>query len=182
MNCKNCNFEINEGALFCPKCGTKVEREENRPMFCAGCGKPLNENDAFCSGCGKKQGAEEQVPTYSQPVYAPPVNPQPEQKPKSVSKKNSVLSMAFGIASLFCGLFSWYYICPFIFIAGSIIFGSLSNSKREAYLKEAGEPNGFVRAGKITTTISIPVTIVLGIIGVVLFGLFVYAIAQGINY
>lgn len=181
MNCKNCNFEIDDSALFCPKCGTKTEREEKKTVFCTGCGKQLNENDAFCSSCGKKQGAQEQAPTYSQPVYAPTVNATAEQKPKNVSKKNSILSMAFGIASVFCGLFSWYYICPFIFIAGSIIFGTLSNSKREEYLREAGEQNGFTRAGKITTIVSIPLTIVFGIIGIVLFGFLVYAIAQGIN-
>ncbi|MBQ7906677.1 MAG: zinc ribbon domain-containing protein [Clostridia bacterium] len=209
MECKNCGNLLNEDSIFCAACGTAVEKEEKKEIeiatcggcgrlireenkfcphcgyemkketLCKGCGQKLAEGTRFCPSCGTKaqetQGQEPPRPAQQ------PASEQPASEPKAVSKKNSILSMAFGIASVFCGLFSWYYICPFIFIAGSIIFGSLSNSKREAYIREAGEPNGFTKAGKITTTVSIPVTIVFGIIGVVLFGVFVYAIAQGMN-
>lgn len=197
--CPSCNRLTKAENRFCPHCGAVIKKKE----ACVTCGRELDEGAKFCPQCGTKTGESSSPaeprqesnpvynqpmqphapvrPVYEQPVYTPPVNEQSVQKPRNVSKKNSVLSMAFGIASLFCGLFSWYYICPFIFIAGSIIFGSLSNSKREAYIREAGEQNGFTRAGKITTTISIPVTIVLGIIGVIVFSLFVYTIAKGFN-
>lgn len=28
MFCKNCRYKLDEGDLFCPKCGTKVEHED----------------------------------------------------------------------------------------------------------------------------------------------------------
>lgn len=199
VTCPSCERLTRGENKFCPHCGAELKKKQ----ACASCGSEIDEGARFCPRCGTKTGEGSKPeearqepspvynqpmqahapvrPVYEQPVYEPPVNAPVEQKPKNVSKKNSILSMAFGIASVFCGLFSWYYICPFIFIAGSIIFGSLSNSKREAYLREAGEQNGFTRAGKITTIVSIPLTIVFGIIGIVLFGFLVYAIAQGIN-
>lgn len=32
MNCKNCGQKLDEGALFCTKCGTKVEIQETKPV------------------------------------------------------------------------------------------------------------------------------------------------------
>lgn len=63
MICQHCNNEIVEGALFCTKCGTKVEPvvkkvepKEATPLFCTNCGNSLNPGGKFCTNCGQPIG------------------------------------------------------------------------------------------------------------------------------
>jgi predicted amidophosphoribosyltransferase len=62
--CPNCGAEIEEGILFCSKCGTKLEIpapaapvKEEKPDFkvCPTCGSKLTLEAAFCPSCGTKQ-------------------------------------------------------------------------------------------------------------------------------
>ncbi|MBR5983657.1 MAG: zinc ribbon domain-containing protein [Bacteroidales bacterium] len=53
MNCSKCNAEIDDNAMFCPECGSKIEKQ----VFCANCGAKLEEGAAFCSNCGEKTQA-----------------------------------------------------------------------------------------------------------------------------
>lgn len=55
--CKNCGNELKENALFCGKCGTKVEKPKKR--FCFKCGNELKENASFCGRCGTKVKKDE---------------------------------------------------------------------------------------------------------------------------
>ena len=50
MRCTKCNAEIEDSAMFCPECGSKIERV----VFCASCGAKLEGGATFCSNCGKK--------------------------------------------------------------------------------------------------------------------------------
>ena len=50
MKCQNCGSELEEGALFCKECGTKVKTVK----FCRECGSPLSMGVKFCSNCGAK--------------------------------------------------------------------------------------------------------------------------------
>lgn len=49
MLCSNCKTNLQEGALFCHKCGTKVENNN-----CSSCGKELIKDALFCPYCGEK--------------------------------------------------------------------------------------------------------------------------------
>jgi ribosomal protein L40E len=53
MKCLKCNAEIDDNAMFCPECGSKIEK----PAFCANCGAKLEDGATFCSNCGEKTQA-----------------------------------------------------------------------------------------------------------------------------
>ena len=63
-NCAKCGSALPEEAVFCPNCGSKVER----PCKCASCGFILDSDAVFCSNCGSKvesmqrQNAPDSVP------------------------------------------------------------------------------------------------------------------------
>ena len=59
-----------------------------------------------------------------------------------------------------------------IFLIPAIVFIIISKKQRNNYVSQAGKDNGFSRAGKILSTIAIPVTIFFGIIGLMITGLF----------
>ncbi len=48
--CPECGKEIEEGAVFCSKCGKKLNNE----LKCSYCGLKIKEEDKFCSKCGNK--------------------------------------------------------------------------------------------------------------------------------
>lgn len=51
MICKNCNSEIPDNLVTCPKCGSNTNVEVQ--LFCKHCGAELNKEDEFCTSCGK---------------------------------------------------------------------------------------------------------------------------------
>lgn len=51
MFCKNCGNELEEGALFCSKCGTHKDSTD-KYLYCERCGTKITEDAAFCIGCG----------------------------------------------------------------------------------------------------------------------------------
>ena len=54
MQCKVCHSELNDNAIFCPKCGTPIEKKASK--FCPNCGTKANDGDLFCSNCGFRFG------------------------------------------------------------------------------------------------------------------------------
>ena len=52
--CTNCGSRIEEGYLFCIRCGTKYESEPTvtKDKFCTNCGAKAGENSVFCEQCG----------------------------------------------------------------------------------------------------------------------------------
>ncbi len=51
MICKNCNSEIPDNLVSCPKCGSNTNVDIQ--LFCKHCGAKLNKDDEFCTSCGK---------------------------------------------------------------------------------------------------------------------------------
>lgn len=54
-NCQNCQTQISDETLFCPKCGTKQVEQKS---FCSGCGLQITKETVFCPRCGKNQKAQ----------------------------------------------------------------------------------------------------------------------------
>ncbi|HHX94900.1 MAG TPA: zinc ribbon domain-containing protein [Clostridia bacterium] len=50
MFCQNCGNGLPEGAVFCSKCGVKVQQHNTN--ICSACESTLPEDAAFCIGCG----------------------------------------------------------------------------------------------------------------------------------
>lgn len=50
--CNNCGIELDDVAVFCPKCGLPVEN--NVDVYCSQCGHKVNKDNKFCESCGKK--------------------------------------------------------------------------------------------------------------------------------
>lgn len=48
--CPQCGSKLNEGAVFCGKCGMSLATNEKK--FCSSCGKQLEPNCKFCPNCG----------------------------------------------------------------------------------------------------------------------------------
>lgn len=53
VKCQNCGAEI-VGSDFCFNCGEKVEKFDGTSDFCPKCGTKNNKNTNFCVGCGHK--------------------------------------------------------------------------------------------------------------------------------
>ena len=54
--CSHCGHKYKPGALFCEKCGTKLNRN-----VCANCGKELSGDSLFCPYCGTKIGGQDET-------------------------------------------------------------------------------------------------------------------------
>ena len=132
--------------------------------FCRYCGNKIEDDARFCNNCGAKVEVEapkaEPAPTYA---YATKEEPKEE-----VSKGGAVTSMVFGIISTFTSIFCYVPFAFFIFTALSIVFISISNSKRNAYLNAGGTSNGFVGAAKATSIVGLVLTILFTIVGFII--------------
>lgn len=56
--CEKCGSELEEGSMFCDRCGAPVsKKEEPKPkrQFCFKCGYELEVGSLFCDRCGAKQ-------------------------------------------------------------------------------------------------------------------------------
>jgi RNA polymerase subunit RPABC4/transcription elongation factor Spt4 len=56
VRCPRCNTDLPEDAVFCQKCGLKMETSSPSPVsvgaFCAHCGRELRSEAKFCPRCG----------------------------------------------------------------------------------------------------------------------------------
>lgn len=50
MNCPNCNEELEEGSIFCPGCGEKINKDDFKE--CPDCGTSNKSDAIYCNSCG----------------------------------------------------------------------------------------------------------------------------------
>ena len=67
--CSNCGAPLDNDALFCTECGTKVEIPRN---VCPNCGAGVEDGQAFCTECGTPLNA---VSAANAPIHAPVEQP-----------------------------------------------------------------------------------------------------------
>ena len=53
--CKNCGATIEDGALSCVYCGTKININNSNVERCHKCGKEIKPGALFCPNCGAKK-------------------------------------------------------------------------------------------------------------------------------
>lgn len=149
----------NQQKRFCPNCGEAVEADAR---FCIKCGNALEAQEPEQAPVVEEKPVAEATPTYNYYQDA-------QEAPKApVSKKNSIISMVFGLVSLEVGAMAIMPIYVFMFLPIAIVFSILGMKKSGQYTTEAGAPNAFSRVGKITSIIALPLSIVFGIIGLIL--------------
>ncbi len=95
MYCPNCKKALEEGAVFCPDCGTKALPNRRCPL----CGQTLEEDMLYCPECGSFVGAQadgasapspapnapQQTPSPSPGGWTPYEPPSPPAAQKSAS-------------------------------------------------------------------------------------------------
>ncbi|MBE6624985.1 MAG: zinc ribbon domain-containing protein [Ruminococcaceae bacterium] len=162
--CSQCGAELLVDAKFCVYCGSAIAnpRTEDEKIYTTAVN---DEHKAQGEAEKEKSGAEAQGASFT----PPPVNERPvyhaEPPKKVVSKSDAITSMVFGILSIFMGIFALYPFAGFFFMGASIAFIIVAKKKRKAYLGDAEVDCGFSRAGKITSTVAIPVLSFFSIYG-----------------
>ena len=161
--CKSCFATIEDDAKFCTACGAPVENEpkvEEKPAQ-----PKLSDEDIARILAQKEAEMAAQNPQRNDYYQAAPSN---EPDP-SVSKKNAIMSMIFGILSLEFGASAILSgLASILFMVIGIVFSIIAKRKSTYYIREAGAPNAFTKVGRITATIAIPVSIVFGLLGFII--------------
>ena len=161
--CAHCGAELVKDAKFCVYCGNEIKILEEQPekIFTTVVNEPINENANEAEKSAPKTEQAYTEPPKSRPVY------HAEPPKKEVSKSDAIISMVFGILSIFMAIFALYPFIGFLFMGTSLAFIIVAKKKRNAYVREAGEDMGFSRAGKITSTVAIPLLCFFTLYGLV---------------
>ena len=97
MNCKYCGTENQEIAVFCERCGKRLDGTAT----CPACGQQISESARFCIYCGAKtgacsvQGTPETPPPSSEPVDA-------TQSASKWKKTVDLCGLVFAMLGLLC--------------------------------------------------------------------------------
>ena len=169
--CAHCGAELVKDAKFCVYCGNEIKILEEQPekIFTTVVNEPekeaVNESEGNAQNEAEKSAPEAEQ-AYTEPPKSRPVY-QAEPPKKEVSKSDAITSMVFGILSIFMAIFAIYPFVGFLFMGTSLAFIIVAKKKRNAYVREAGEDMGFSRAGKITSTVAIPLLCFFTLYGLV---------------
>ncbi len=97
--CKNCNYQLGEGAFFCPACGTPKAKVE----VCSACGGELEEEQAYCTKCGIKITCNKSESSYISDTHHQPAS-------KKAKTKNNITFVVMG-----CFVIAFITVIAFIF-------------------------------------------------------------------
>ena len=144
--------------------------------FCPICGAGLQPTHDFCPYCGTK--IESSTQAYLQDTQGAPSYVYYQQPRPKYNLKNSIMSMAFGGAALEFSVMSFIpFFGLFMFLPAFITFCALSKKYARMHLELGYPQNGFVKAGKILSTVAIPLGVVYGLYGLMFMLMFIIVIA-----
>lgn len=144
--------------------------------FCPICGARLESTHDFCPYCGTK--IERSTQAYLQDTQGAPSYVYYQQPRPKYNLKNSIMSMAFGGAALEFSVMSFIpFFGLFMFLPAFITFCALSKKYARMHLELGYPQNGFVKAGKILSTVAIPLGVVYGLYGLMFMLMFIIVIA-----
>ncbi|MBQ3017939.1 MAG: zinc ribbon domain-containing protein [Clostridia bacterium] len=144
--------------------------------FCPICGARLESTHDFCPYCGTK--IERSTQAYLQDTQGAPSYVYYQQPRPKYNLKNSIMSMAFGGAALEFSVMSFIpFLGLFMFLPAFITFCALSKKYARMHLELGYPQNGFVKAGKILSTVAIPLGVVYGLYGLMFMLMFIIVIA-----
>ena len=100
MNCPKCNFDNEQDAIYCEKCGTKLIEEK---LVCPNCGTENNPNAKFCKRCGMNLNETEVVTKQAKPVTKTNNGPK-----VPVLKIIAVSLIGFALSFVLIGMFTTF--------------------------------------------------------------------------
>lgn len=119
--CPKCKAQLEDDAIFCGVCGTRLEMDEteahveeavvSEKKYCIHCGGVLDENGSFCPYCGKTQDVEEeQKEEPQQESVEPPQPEQPKEQPVYYEEdENSIPWRTILVVVLIAAGAGWYF-------------------------------------------------------------------------
>lgn len=103
MTCLNCGSPMNDGDLFCKRCGAPSQppAQQMPKVPCVRCGKYMPQQERFCQNCGA-----DQMPHLAKP--GPMKAPKPEKKKKDGNKTLLwVMIVLIVVAAALAGYVVW---------------------------------------------------------------------------
>ena len=119
--CPKCKAQLEDDAIFCGVCGTRLEMDEteahveeavvSEKKYCIHCGGVLDENGSFCPYCGKTQDVKNEHKEEPQPESVEPPRPeQPQEQPVYYEDdENSIPWRTILMAVLIAAGAGWYF-------------------------------------------------------------------------
>ena len=124
--CCNCGASLDNDALFCTECGTKVEHSQK--YHCPSCGAELDADSVFCTACGTRidrvptpvsesvpppvpiasQSASTQQPVVQQAVAMEETEQTYEESEETMSK-NTLIAIIVAVAVVLIGVGGYFY-------------------------------------------------------------------------
>ena len=107
MNCKHCGEENSEEAVFCRKCGKRLDGM----IICPACGNKLPDDSAFCTQCGAKIASVPQPEySYSETAVADDETLNKDGTSQSKNYLGTILKYAAASAAILTALFSLIFV------------------------------------------------------------------------
>lgn len=108
--CTNCGSLLDNDAVFCTECGTKLGPQKKT---CPSCGAEIDDDSLFCSACGQRVDVipppvveqpheENNVPNYKEAVNENPVSEDTISEEEATENKYKIL--VYAIAGIACML------------------------------------------------------------------------------
>ena len=176
MFCHNCGTALDDGAKFCPNCGTPVLLTGSAPEPAAAFTEPtstLEEPTGYTEPVqepAEPANVQPEAPVYQQPEA--PVYQQPEA-PVVNEKANALATpcLIFGILGIVFSL--TFYLSLF-----GIIFSAIGRGKVKAFLAAGGQLSGKAKVGNILSKLGLIFGIILFVFFITWLSVIIFGVVQ----